>query len=179
MGRGVTIALLVSLAFNILAVGFIGGRFIGHHGAFPPSHERTHFARPGAFWGGGKGLPPENRDAFVAVFRQHREELHAVNDEVRKARQAFTDAVGAPDWDRAAVENALSVVKAAEAKREALMSSLFIDAMETLPPEQRRMLTERGERYRHGRHKRFRRHGMDRPWDDSDTPPPPPPDAKE
>ncbi|MFQ5562978.1 MAG: periplasmic heavy metal sensor [Parvularculaceae bacterium] len=158
MGRGVTIALLVSLALNIFAVGFIGGRFVGDRTAPPPPHERMRSAGPAAFWSGGEGLPPEDRDAFIAVFREHHEELRTLNEDIHRARLAFSAALGAPQWDRAAVERAHSELKAAEARRDSLMSVLFLDAMETLPAEQRRILAERSERSHHRKRKLRRRH---------------------
>ncbi len=152
MGRGLTTALLVSLGFNILAIGFFGARALDRHGGVLTHHQAPPQSEDrGGFWSRGAGLPPERREAFRAVFEQNREQLRTQHREVRRLHRIFSEAVGAPEWDRATVEAALGDMKKAEAVREEMMSALLLDALETLPSEDRKMMMERGERFHHRR----------------------------
>ncbi len=109
-GRWLRIALILSLAFNLLFVGFAASRFM-HHG--PRHHlggprlgfiaaEGRHFIRE---------LPRERRRELREIMRSHREEFRsermAMEDEMRK----FAQALRSEPYDRAAVEQALGSLR--------------------------------------------------------------------
>jgi len=160
MGRGITIALLLSLALNVFAVGFLSGRVITsgprapepapiHHGADHPMGIMRH----------AKDLPPESRETFRKAIRADIPKLRAHQREMRKLQRAYYATLRAEEWDRAAVETAQNNLQEARDQGRALIDNAFLDALESLEPEKRILLLERaaadrGQRVERRRHMR-------------------------
>lgn len=162
MGRGLIIALVASLALNIFGIGFISGRMLnepevkaegfpkpGGPGGREPSFRMMHYA---------DALPPERREEFREAFR---EKLPAMRDgfrEMRTLRMEMSELLGAEEFDRDAVEAKFQELHELQQAQHTAFSAAFLDAFETLTPEERQMLKETSEN-RRKRHPRRRRDG--------------------
>lgn len=159
MGRGLIIALVASLALNIFGIGFISGRILnepsakvegpskpGGPGGRMPSFRMMHYA---------DALPPERREEFREAFR---EKLPAMRDgfqDMRRLRMEMAELLGAEEFDREAVEAKFQELHALQQAQHDAFSAAFLDAFETLTPEERQMLREASEE-RRNRHRRRR-----------------------
>ncbi|MEM9617558.1 MAG: periplasmic heavy metal sensor [Pseudomonadota bacterium] len=161
MGRGLMIALVASLGLNIFAVGFLSGRVLNDPPAGPPqrgpggeqSFRLMHYA---------DALPPERRAEFREAFRA---QLPAMRDdfrEMRRLRMELSALLGAEEFDRAAVAAKFDAIQDVRDQQQAAFGEAFLDAFETLTPEERQMLREaaesrRGKGRRGHRGKHFKR----------------------
>ena len=180
--RVVLITILVaSLALNVFAVGFFSGRLINHDGP-PMKHEMTgrgssmnpsfrlmHFS---------DSLPSERRDEFRKAFREKLPAMRGDFQEMKQLRQEVSRLLGEETWDRSAIQAQFDQLQSLQQRQQQAFSTAFLDAFETLTPEERQMLREAAEKRNTGRHKRrggkWRKHGGDRRGHQSDMPPPPP-----
>ncbi len=148
MGRGITIALIASLALNVFAVGFIMGRIITPNDAPPtpmmaaPQHRMDN---PRGFMRRAKDLPPESRTAFRHAIRANIPQLRAQREEIHNLQRAYHNALRAEEWDRAAAEAALSELQDARDRGRALFDEAFLDAIESLDGDARAQLLHRTE----------------------------------
>lgn len=169
MGRGVAIALAVSLAANVFLGGVIAGRLTGP--SLPHGERGEHSFHRGmdAF----KDLPPAARDSLKRAFMQHRAASKADFDQMRTLHNEFVAVLGADVFDRGAAEAIAVQFETLENSRRAGMARLLIDAAEGLSAEDRKALAAHVDRrggWRGGHH-RMRR------GQNGDEPPPGPPPA--
>ncbi len=160
MGRGLTIALVASLALNIFGIGFISGRVLNE-----PAPEIEGPPKPGG--PGGRpsfrmmhyadALPAERREEFREAFRERLPAMRDGFQDMRRLRMEMAALLGAEDFDREAVEAKFQELHALQQAQQDAFSAAFLDAFETLTPEERQMLREASEN-RRKRHPRRRRH---------------------
>ncbi len=144
MGRGITIALLLSLALNVFAIGFVSGRFLTSDHPSPepaPIHHRTD--NPMSIMRHAKDLPPESREAFRNTIRAEIPKLRAQQRRIRGLQRAYYKTLLAEEWDREAVETALHNLQEARDQGRAQIDNAFLDALESLEPEERILLLKR------------------------------------
>ena len=143
MGRGLMIVLVASLGLNIFAVGFLSGRVLNDERAGPPgpppgrgaeqSFRLMHYT---------DALPHERREEFRKAFRT---QLPAIRDdfqEMRRLRVELSALLGADEFDRTAVEAKFDALHAIQERQQAAFGNAFLDAFETLTPEEREMLKD-------------------------------------
>ncbi|MEM9496269.1 MAG: periplasmic heavy metal sensor [Pseudomonadota bacterium] len=184
MGRGVIIALVVSLALNVFAVGFLSGRIVTKPADAPGASRMAGQSRehPGRFMRYARDLSPEARETFRAALRENLPDMRARHGEVRRLKRAFFETMRADPWDRAAIEAARKELEEAMAVNRALANEAFIESVEVLSPEERAKLLTHRPRGRRGDHHRGKRRfdegdhrGPDR-GDREERERPPPPD---
>ncbi len=161
MGKGITIALISSLALNVFAIGFISGRMIkpSHQPLAPTLEAPLHrMDNPRGFMQRAKELPPESRDTFRHAIRTNIPKLRAQKKEIHTLQRAYYNALRAEKWDRVAVETALSDLQEARDRGRAMIDEAFLDAVESLDAEARAQLLHRTkEESRHLRKRKYRK----------------------
>ncbi|NOX82307.1 MAG: periplasmic heavy metal sensor [Alphaproteobacteria bacterium] len=148
MGKGITIALIASLALNVFAIGFISGRIIKpNHQPSAQTLEAPHHRmdNPRGFMQRAKDLPPESRNAFRHAIRSNIPKLRAQKKEIYKLQRTYYDALRADKWDRATVETALGDLQEARDRGRAMIDEAFLDAVESLDADARAQLLHRAE----------------------------------
>lgn len=158
MGRGLIIALILSLAVNVFAVGFIAGRLISEEKPAPQAqaNNKGGLESPLRMMRYAETLPPEIRDDFREKIREQLPTLRRQQREVRRIRGEIVDLLAADEWDRDAVMlKAAEMAQAQERQRQALYAA-FINAFEMLPAEDRKQLTVKENRRRLEHEKRRR-----------------------
>ncbi len=160
MGRGVAIALALSLAGNVFLGGFVAGRLAGgpglHHGS-PGFDMRRGIPEDFA------DLPPIAREALKRAFIEHRAEGRKMMREARSLHRDFTRVLGADTWDRAAAEAIIGKLEAAEIAGRTGMAKILVEVADDLSMEDRKALAaviaKKGDgehRHRRGRRDRWR-----------------------
>lgn len=157
MGRGLTIALIASLALNVFAAGFITARIAAPFG--PPHHAGHHrgFDNPFRLMRNAEALPPDSREAFRAAIEEKLPALRAHHEEMRRQRRALWEALAAQGWDREAIESRMAAIRETQARQREAFDAAFLAAFETLSPEDRETLMKAAEERRMERRKRFKR----------------------
>lgn len=170
MGRGVMIALIASLGLNIFAVGFLSGRVLNDEHGGPPmpppgrggeqSFRLMHYA---------DALPGERRREFRSAFRTQLPIMRDGFEEMRRLRRELTMILGAEEFDRAAAAAKFEEIEQLRNRQQAAFGKAFLDAFETLTPEERATLREAVRKKRrkgpHGRHGGPRGERFDRKGD--------------
>lgn len=126
--RRLWIATAVSLALNLVLLGFFIGRGFGHrHGPPPagPFHAREVFDFDSS---------PELRSRF----ERRKEQLRPTHQALRKARRELEAALLAEPYDRPRVEKALQALREETAKLQLGMHEALLDMAGNLDPEHRR-----------------------------------------
>ena len=143
MGKGLTIALLASLALNVFLAGIFAGRLLSPERPAPPPHvEAPAGDNPRVMARFARDLPPASRRAFRRALRDSMPDLREQQSEFRSLRRTYYEALNAEDWDRETAEAALTAMQQARDERRALIDQAFLDAFETLSPEERALLLE-------------------------------------
>lgn len=127
-------ALLCSLAINLLGVGLIAGAIF----AGPPHVSRGEFGLKGFSY----TLPNDRGEMLRQSFQQHRPKIRELREAARAARLEATSVLVADPYDKAKLRASLTGVDEAESKLRSLVSDYFIDAAETLTPQERVALAE-------------------------------------
>ena len=136
MGRGIAIALALSLGANIFLGGFVAGRMLhGVAGDRPPVGDYR-----GEKGGRGPELSDAARDKMRAVFKAHRPEFRQSMKEARALHAEFTRLLTAKTFDRAAVEDVAERLAAYEGERRAQFTRLIIETVDGMSLEDRKAL---------------------------------------
>jgi uncharacterized membrane protein len=144
------VALVASLAINLLVAGAIAGHFLSgrHHawhgwGMMRGEVDRMP-DRPGERVIGrmAAALPSENRAAFEAAMEQHRQPLAEAGRGVRDARTKVRDAMAAEPFDRARLESSFAELRARSQQLQTAVHGAVADAAAKLPPEARAKLAQ-------------------------------------
>ncbi len=153
MARKLNIALLASLVFNVFAVGVFAGQLMtgGEH---PSAVAPRGGDSPMRMMRYAKELPAESRVRFREVLRADIPNLREKKEELRALKRIYDEAVQADRWDRGAVDAALHDVQTARAEIRGLIDVAFLDAVESLSPEDRALLRETSRKHRHRRNDR-------------------------
>ena len=159
MGRELTIALValaISLAVNVFAIGFFSGRLIvDRHDGPPPGPPIEAGAgieqlnRPLGVMRNVQALSPRYRAQFRSAISQSLPEVRERRIESMRLRDELAILVHADDWDQDAVREKLATLNAVEAEQRAILHDAFVTAVAALPPEERKRFVNargRGER---------------------------------
>ena len=132
-----TTLLVMSLCLNVglialilVGMGRVGGGFIARTGLMTP----TQIAR---------GLGPQQRQKVLDVAAAHRDVLRERREAARRARQEAFRIFAAPDYSPGDFTRALDGVRMADAALEEEAVALQQDVVNTLTPEERKMIAER------------------------------------
>jgi uncharacterized membrane protein len=146
-GRGLRIALAVSLALNLGVAGLVGGMIL--HGG-PRMH--GDMVRDMGFGPFDEVLRPEDRDALRKGLQQRAGDLRAARREMQADAGAILAALRADPFDPAGLTAALDGQRQHLADRLSLGSGLIRDFLLALPQEDRLDFADRLEaRMKHGR----------------------------
>ncbi len=177
MGRGVMIALFVSLGLNIFAVGYLSGRVLNDEGAGPPPPKQGRQEMPSfRLIHYADALPSERRREFREAFQTQLPAMRDGFQEMRQLRGELTTLLGAEEFDRAAVAAKFEEIEQLRDQQQAAFGKAFLDAFEILTPEERIMLrdavnerrSKRSHRRGHGRRGDHHDKMRDAPKDDRD-----------
>jgi len=157
MGRGLMIALALSLGANVFLGGFVAGRLLNRPPPImPPPPSAAGLALPGELFGRHADLSPETRKIIRGAYASRREAFRESRADAKRLRNAFSRALAADPWDRADAEAALAEWRAFESMRRTETAMLMIDIFEKLPADERAAVTARA-RERHGAQRRDHR----------------------
>lgn len=146
-GRGVRIALALSLAVNLAVVGVIGGAVLrrgGDRGDDGPPALHALGLGPFAF-----ALPREGRDELRGrmgeVDARLRDERRAIGTALRAVQQALL----AEPFDRAAADAALQASRQSAAALQTVGHEALLDQFETMTRAERAEVADRLDRVLH------------------------------
>jgi len=140
-GRGIRIALALSLAVNLLIVGLLAGALLGR-GA--PDGDRDPTLRTLGLGPFALALPREDRDAVVA--RIDRDALQRDRRAIGRALRDLQTALTRDPFDRAAAAEALQRSRLSAEALQARGHAAVLDQLEAMSPDARRALAERLQR---------------------------------
>ncbi|MDP1643408.1 MAG: periplasmic heavy metal sensor [Phenylobacterium sp.] len=139
--RSLTIALFVSLAVNLFAIGaVVGGLVIGVR----MSEGRESAMRPGPppIFSAASALPEARQDAYREALRGEAREVRRSLMRAGEARRAAWGDIAADPYDPAAVRQALTEAQAIEAQARSRLESRIVDFAADLSPEERQALAQ-------------------------------------
>ncbi len=137
-------ALIVSLALNLLVVGFMATAYWHHRHEPGPPRDR-------GFMGFVKQLPPDRREAIRKQLIVARETTKALRDNVRSTWLAANALLTAEPFDKAKFAAALAEVREAEDRFKVAIYGTVADTAAELTPDERKLLQE----WRAKRHERM------------------------
>ena len=153
--RWLWIGFLVSVAINLLVVGFAVGA-LWHHKAGKAYRDRGAPRHFGAFlW----RLPKERREMFKRKFRERRPEFKGFREDIRVARQEAEELLSKQPFDKASFAEANRKLHEARARLRGAQFGMFPEIAELMTAEERALFLEWRRKHR----KRWRRwHRRDR-----------------
>jgi uncharacterized membrane protein len=150
-GRTLRVALVASLALNVLIIGAVAGTLL-----WPHHHHWKGQAYKGLA-GFARTLPSEREEAIRQDIERNRAALAPLRKAERETRDAARKLLLEDPFDVEKFKAALALAAEADAKEKSTKFSLFADMAATLTPEERRELhawfEKRHARYRHYRDK--------------------------
>lgn len=139
------IALMASLALNLLFIGVVAGKAMRHGGPFGWQH---HGGPHGAFF---RRIDEPRRTELRQVLEGDRAEIDGKRAEIEKLRQGVRDLIARDTFDATAVESAVAGVMAARMELRQGGTKRFIAALSRMTPDERRsFMKRRGWRGRDG-----------------------------
>jgi len=150
-GRKLRLALVASLALNVLIVGAVAGTLLWphHHGWKGQAYK--------GFAGFARTLPSGREEAIRKQIEANRAALAPLRKAERETRDTARKLLLEDPFDVEKFKAALVLAAEADAKEKSTKFSLFADMAATLTPEERRQLytffEKRHARYRHYRDK--------------------------
>jgi len=139
-GRGVKIALGVSLAVNLLVIGLVGGAVLGKDRAHMVGRDTGSLRSLGPIVG---ALDETTRDSLSERLRQSETGMRRELRGLVTATRAFQDALRAEPFDRASAEEALLMQRDHVLRAQEGGHSVLLDELEAMTPEARLALAER------------------------------------
>lgn len=146
-GRGMKIALILSLTLNLLILGMMGGAMLAHGGRDDPRRVRDVGFGPYT-----EALSGEDRKALREAFVKAAPDFRAGREEARADVARLATAIRAEPYDRAAVEAVMASQVARIEERLQLGRGLILDRLDAMGPEARAALAGRIETMRMMRH---------------------------
>lgn len=146
-GRGVKIALILSLTLNLLVFGIIGGAIVAHGGRDDPRRVREVGFGPYT-----EALSPEDRKALRDAFLKAAPDFRHRREEARADVARLAAAIRAEPYDRTAVEAVIASQTSRIEERLKLGRSLLLDRLDAMGPERRAALADRIEAVRMKHH---------------------------
>jgi len=139
--RGLVIALAISVAFNLFALGFIAARALRPHDMHGPHAMHGPFMGPRGLM--REGFGPEAGPMIDKVMARHGDNLRKERVELRQARGAVRDALLREPFDPSQLQAALSSLRARTNSGQARMHEALVELARSLPLEQRKLLARR------------------------------------
>jgi uncharacterized membrane protein len=132
-GRGLTIALVISLVLNLFLVGAGAGAWILAHrlGQAHPAAQRA------PLWRAADELPPAHRQAWRAFLRDHALQAAPILHDARDQRYEAWDMLLKPTVDIPATKAQLAKARARTEDGRAVIEDAIVDFGSTLPVEER------------------------------------------
>ena len=158
--RWLWVALIISLALNLLFIGVTAGAFIMGGPWGPPRHRIMAAAMKEVV----QTMPDERRKVARELLNRVRPEIRSLRRQVRKARRATVMAFRSDPFDEATFKQAASGLKTAEMNLRKAKTAIAIELGQYLTVEERRQFLRTVMRKR--RAGRWRR----RPDRDSQSP---------
>lgn len=152
--RLVSLALFGSLAVNLFLGGLMVGRLLDHGPPFGPPH--AHGGGPPPEPGGPpfwmrRAIGPDGAETLEKVWRAHAAEIDPLRADLRKAREAVSDALAAEPFDPNVYADSLDTVQDRAGRMLRAINAAMVDLAKNLTPEQRRQMVEQSREWR--RHK--------------------------
>lgn len=139
--RNLTIALFVSLAVNLFAIGaVVGGLVIGVR----MSEGRDNAMRPGPppIFSAASALPEPRQDAYRQALRGEAREVRRALMRAGEARRAAWADIADEPYDAAAVRRALAEAQGMEAQARSRLENRIVDFAADLSMEERQALAQ-------------------------------------
>jgi uncharacterized membrane protein len=150
-GRKLRLALMASLALNVLIVGVVAGTLL-----WPRHHGWKREAYKG-FAGFARTLPAERSEAIGRAIDTNRAVLAPLRKAERETRDAARNVLLTEPFDVEKLKAAMARAAEADAKEKATKYELFAEMAAALTPEERRQLHAWFEK----RRARYRRRAKD------------------
>lgn len=131
------IALFSSLAINVFLAGLVVTVYM--HRERDAALRMTVYTVPWAFRTIGTNAEPKARK----VFHKYRAELATARENLHRDYKLTTDALLAPQFDRARFSNALERLRTDLSSAQATMHEGMVDFVSDLTPDQRQELAQR------------------------------------
>ncbi len=158
-GVSLRVALMASLALNVLIIGAVAGTlFVGRHHGW-----HGHGFKGAGLSGFARTLPPERSEIIRQKLESNRAVLDPLRKEEQEARDAARGVLMTEPFDVEKFKAALSRAVDADEKEKRARMTLFAEMAASLTPDERRQLHNWFEKRRAHRHHH-----------DEDAPPPPP-----
>ena len=142
-GRGMKIALILSLTLNLLIFGVMGGAMLAHGGRDDPRRVRDVGFGPYT-----EALSPEDRKALRDAFVKAVPDFRSSREEARADVAKLAEAIRAEPYDRAAVEAVIASQAERIEARLTIGRNLLLDRLDAMGPEARTALAGRIEMMR-------------------------------
>ncbi len=152
--RTLRLALLASLAVNLLGVGIVGGAML----APPAQHPRGEFGLRSFSY----TLPEARGQMMRSDFQAHKPAVTELRQTARAARNEAIEVLAAEPYDQEKLSSALARLNDAEAKARQRVSEFFLMIAGKLTPQERSALSQWWREHQAARH---RRHGHDKTGD--------------
>lgn len=141
-GRGVKIALGLSLAVNLLILGAVGGAMLGGR-PDGPIRDRFDAVRSLGLGPMGLALDREDRDEITARVGRDREAMRAERQALLAVTLQFVEAVEADPFDRTAAAAALEAQRGHVLGLQERGHGALLDQLEAMPLSAREGFAER------------------------------------
>lgn len=138
-GRGLQIALAISLIFNV----FVVGAFVGA-GAMQLRAERqkAQAKQPSALVKAGDALNEKDREAYRDMLKEEGIKVHPITAAAKQARNAAADEFAKPQFDLAAANALLGRARDADVAARGQLETAVVAYAAGLPPDERAALGE-------------------------------------
>ena len=135
--RRMTIALAISVIFNLFLVGFVTARFVlGRPGR--PGHAARIIPAPSSFYARDYAGAREPMKRF---FRQHADRFEPRRKELLAVRQRVARALAAEPFDPESLRAALAELRTATADSQVALHNALVITAGSATPAERRMLS--------------------------------------
>jgi uncharacterized membrane protein len=136
--RWLLLAFGISLLLNLFMAGIVTGRW-----TFPGIHLMATQTSNGLIARARvRDLPEVERRAFNAVMKRHIAEIKSAHQKVRSAREAVTDAISMPHYDRKVMEAKFAEVRRALLVQQTLQQDAIAEALGVLNASSRASIAE-------------------------------------
>jgi uncharacterized membrane protein len=120
------------IALILVGIGRVGTSFIAQPGVMAPAQI-------------ARGLPPKQREKILDIVAAHRDAMRERRQAARRARLEAFRIFAAPDYSAGDFTRALDAVRVADAALEEEAVALQQDVVNTLTPEERKLIAERAQ----------------------------------
>ena len=155
--RMITIALIISVAFNVLVIGAVAGKWIKHgsfgdHHRWSGDHHKRDVNDPPRWL--SRVLDDEGEEVLERVWARHKDAFVPLRQGRLEERLAIADTLLAEPFDPEALKSELAASVERRTQRFVAMQDMLSDLASELSPEQRRELAEKMKRWAERRHGR-------------------------